>query len=1625
MKLLQWTLLLLVTHVFTVNALFQDGDAEEYFKQKLDVFKIKLHEAFERARLQRHKRNVIAPNSPDYGVSPQDHLRVVGTKPVDLGIHLGNVSYWEPTNVAGATLVIVATRSGQVELFRWTNGRYAAFTGMTTSLTTTKVKAFVYGDQLWLVCLHQRHGAREQFVRLYQLQGQQLVTKQTIQLGGESDIDVVRGATAHFLVTCVFRSYSSSGTSYNGKLVLYQWKNTQFDAVSQHSVVGAKSVVAWSMDGPLYIAVAQQRDNAGELFLGSPVFIYNQRREHELSYVQVIRFWQAFKANHFTVAGIHYLTFLTKQGVFLYWYAGDQFLEWQTLLNTEDAEDVSVFTLPNGEAAIAVVRRDVQLKRMSMLSQDEVMFFLETESSTYNCTFTLKMSGMTLSSVVFQFIEGQFFMFTTQAVPSAPQPPQQLVLQKYSFVAYGKSDPLLECLHNLETSLSRRQPHVDHLAANIGRVWTSSGQKPLATELVVIDGPVRVTGSVTAPKAVIVPGAQRVPALAPSDVSQQMDEVKNGVAKMENDLKNVVFKSVPQTIQGSLNFNKPVSASAFSAGLVVDTTLNGVPLVDMLGNTLKVTGDQVLNVPVSFGDLYVNNLNVQTINGINISAVMMTNKDQLVTGNLKFGHVSLTDLNIQRGRTINGVDPEKIVTTNTPQVIHGRKAFARLRVPGDLKVATTTNNNDLSAFVGHLVPLQGIATVTGEWTFEVPLTVGSALNLKNPIGGLYSIPKLYSEAVDKHSHQTIHVPTILPVSPLGPKTYEAPVAVHGNMEVSGTLNGIRPSHDLVTLHTPQVILGTWVVKDRLHFKRNLNAATVNGLDIARDAVLRGKGPQVLFGRKVFDSDLVVAKDIAMTPGSTIDGVDPSELGRMTGLETVYNSAVNIESMVVIGNVVAHKGINDHMLRDLHNLIWLKSADQVSRAHQNTVIHGDISFPSVVVEKDLHCETVNGKGLAKQFLLVNGEQVVAGAPSFMQPISAKDIVVDFVNPLQLNGVPFREFVDELVLQNSSRHRLITNKHFSNGLEAHHLQSYGLVDGVNIEEMVSSVVLLNVPQQVDGIKVFQSRLHLESLLADQVNNIDIREHVRRVIRRNVQQVISGKKTVLGKAFIHGHVTTGDLVNGVSMKDLYGRAMSKTQENLISAPMTFLGGVEARRLHLYGPAKLDGLDLNNVVKLRDNEVLGGTVVFKNLLSDGDIVIHGLLNGCNITKLYKEALYNSGVKQTVYNRKQFSKMIVKGNVHVLGDVNGAPFDALIGNLVMKNTPQTLHGPVTFVGKVAVDSLILSGPINGVNLTNMLRDAVTKSAEQRPSVVVLTPCNVSGKLNGLRIPEDLVLLRHKHQHIPGKVILAGPAAIQGNLNLNRVNDLYLEQLLAERVTLGSNQRIRSRLVFQRDVPVHGDLGAERINGILREHLVTQSGEHKLSGAKTFVQDVEIRANLNAVTVNGFNLLELSKDIVLINRPEEIPHSTVFSAPIEVVGPMTVVGTANGIDVQHLKQNFDSGKNSWRQGAQRVVDGLKHHEATLQKQYAAYKGETFLVLGSQHLNTVAIYQWKGYSKFQRVQTISESPMALKTYWSRSGHLFLAVATECGKTVVFQASQLSQCIRPRDDLDHAYGHARIM
>ncbi|KAH8037338.1 hypothetical protein HPB51_009893 [Rhipicephalus microplus] len=69
---------------------------------------------------------------------------------------------------------------------------------------------------------------------------------------------------------------------------------------------------------------------------------------------------------------------------------------------------------------------------------------------------------------------------------------------------------------------------------------------------------------------------------------------------------------------------------------------------------------------------------------------------------------------------------------------------------------------------------------------------------------------------------------------------------------------------------------------------------------------------------------------------------------------------------------------------------------------------------------------------------------------------------------------------------------------------------------------------------------------------------------------------------------------------------------------------------------------------------------------------------------------------------------------------------------------------------------------------------------------------------------------------------------------------------------------------------------------------------------------------------------------------------------------------------------------------------------------------------SSYAKTVAVYQWKGYSKFEQAHAISVSPLYLRSYWSRTGSLFLAVATECGKTRVFEALSYGRCISPRAD-----------
>lgn len=105
-------------------------------------------------------------------------------------------------------------------------------------------------------------------------------------------------------------------------------------------------------------------------------------------------------------------------------------------------------------------------------------------------------------------------------------------------------------------------------------------------------------------------------------------------------------------------------------------------------------------------------------------------------------------------------------------------------------------------------------------------------------------------------------------------------------------------------------------------------------------------------------------------------------------------------------------------------------------------------------------------------------------------------------------------------------------------------------------------------------------------------------------------------------------------------------------------------------------------------------------------------------------------------------------------------------------------------------------------------------------------------------------------------------------------------------------------------------------------------------------------------------------------------------------------------------------------GRLELVQNIPLHGVNCMERFR-FAGEVFLVLGSRHLKTIAIYQWQGYSKFERVQAISASPVSLKSYWSHTGNLFLAVATQCGKTQVLQASQHSQCLSPRDG--RIYGH----
>ena len=335
----------------------------------------------------------------------------------------------------------------------------------------------------------------------------------------------------------------------------------------------------------------------------------------------------------------------------------------------------------------------------------------------------------------------------------------------------------------------------------------------------------------------------------------------NGVNVSELN-KDVMRISGDQNVSGTLIFNEgfTVNGSINIKGLV-----NGVDLSELNTSAVSIDGENEItgrkiflkNVTVA-GDVSFN----KPLNGINVteflSNIVLKSKDQVITAEKKFaspsgvGVASLKARDISVRGLIDNVDitqlDSNVVKLSSDQELHGEYVFLnQTKFKGNVEVKGLVNDVDIPSDV---LLTSGDQIITGKKSFK-NLAAKSNMNVTGKVDGV-DLSEFAKTIVTLSTNQTIS----------GQKSFHSGVSAQRNVElpINGTVNGIDVSEEVLMTDGPIFIAGKKTFTTGLAINGDLNVTgLVNGIDVEklnRD-IVRKNGKQQLTGNNTFYQELLV------------------------------------------------------------------------------------------------------------------------------------------------------------------------------------------------------------------------------------------------------------------------------------------------------------------------------------------------------------------------------------------------------------------------------------------------------------------------------------------------------------------------------------------------------------------------------------------------------------------------------------------------------------------------------------------------------------------------------------------------------------------------------------------------
>ncbi|GFR31751.1 uncharacterized protein TNCT_78751 [Trichonephila clavata] len=396
---------------------------------------------------------------------------------------------------------------------------------------------------------------------------------------------------------------------------------------------------------------------------------------------------------------------------------------------------------------------------------------------------------------------------------------------------------------------------------------------------------------------------------------------------------------------------------------------------------------------------------------------------------------------------------------------------------------------------------------------------------------------------------------------------------------------------------------------------------------------------------------------------------------------------------------------------------------------------------------------------------------------------------------------------------------------------------------IENIIPDVVRLDQDAEITGSKTFWGDVAGSSIQAYAVNletvaGINVPQLQNEIYRLDKQQQIKGTLRFEETLTIIGNLEVEETVNNI---DISRDVMTTNTKQTSSATIIFKKKVVVQGdLDLSG--KLQDIDISEeVITLNGNHNITGKKSFQN----GIVAVNVntiLLDGININELYDQALTKSG-DQEITGTKTFNGSIITNDIILNGLLNGNNVQDLAESIVRVDQPAIITGNKTFLEDVRMESML----------------------------------TVNGRVNGLRIPEDL-FLTDKSQNVSGTKNFAGTVTAYNVIVEGTVDGLKIPDDI---VTLSKDEEIFSNLFFSEgihvedDITVHGLVDGVDIRDLVRQAMKINES-HTFEEA-IFLGPVTITGRLSVDgTINGINLEDIVKDIVFKDEENIVIKSKKF-----------------------------------------------------------------------------------------------------------------------------------------------------